>query len=118
MSRTRSVAVLATAFATALAVFAASLPSAQDTDLKTVIRKAIAAHGGEKEIGKYNAAVSKYKGTMKLMGMNVDVTGENSFQKPDKLRVATTLEIAGKSINILTVFDGKTLWVSAGGNTK
>jgi outer membrane lipoprotein-sorting protein len=113
MSRFRFVALVVLA-----AVSSVALVHAQETDLKSLIKKSLKAHGGEAELAKMNAAVSKYKGTMKLMGMDLEITGENSFLKPDKLRVSTTVNVMGKSIEVLTVYDGKTLWVKAGGATK
>lgn len=114
MSRFRIVTLVLFAVG-ALAVTA--LVHAQETDLKDLVRKSVAAHGGE-DLAKFNAAVSKYKGTLKIMGKDVEITGENSFQKPDKLRTVVTLNLGGKLLDVITVYDGKTLWVSAGGATK
>src|SRR6266404_5659266 len=91
---------------------------AQETDVKAVVRKAIAAHGGEKDLGKFQAGTSKYKGTMHILNQKADISAENSFQKPDKFRSAMTLTIAGQMVDVLTVFDGKKFWVSAQGQTK
>ena len=90
---------------------------AQD-DLKAVLRKSIAAHGGEKELGKMNAAISKFKGTMELMGNTFNITGETFLQKPDKVKNVMSLDINCKNIDVVTVFDGKKLWVSVMGQTK
>jgi hypothetical protein len=91
---------------------------AQEIDLKAIVRQAIEAHGGEKELAKTQAVVSKFKGTMQLMGQTLDVVGENSVQKPDKLRSSLDINIGGKTITVITVFDGKKFWVSTMGNTK
>jgi outer membrane lipoprotein-sorting protein len=115
MSRFRFAAIALALFA--LSLSAVALVHAQETDLKALIKKSIDAHGGE-EAAKFNAAVVKYKGTVKEMGMTFDITGENSLLKPDKLRVVSTVNINGKSLDITTVFDGKTLWISFAGNTK
>jgi outer membrane lipoprotein-sorting protein len=112
MLRIRGLAVAGCALA-----LGALLVQAQETDVKDVVRKAIAAHGGEKELAKYQAGTSKYKGTMNLLNMNLDVSAENAFQKPDKFRSAMKLTVAGNNVEIITVYDGKTLWVSTQGNT-
>jgi hypothetical protein len=91
---------------------------AQDTDLKAVLRKSIAAHGGEKNLAKFKGVTSKFKGTMEIMGIKADVTGETSMQKPDKVKNVMTLNLNGKSIDIVTVFNGEKLWVAVMGQTK
>jgi outer membrane lipoprotein-sorting protein len=90
---------------------------AQEVDLKALFKKAIEAHGGDQFLAK-KAATAKFKGTIVLMGATIDMTGETSIQKPDKLRNTMTIEIQGKKIEIITVFNGQKMWVSAGGETK
>jgi hypothetical protein len=102
----------------AASVLVLSAVSAQEVDLKAIVRDAIEAHGGAKALGNIKAGISKYKGTMKLAGQTFDVVGENSIQKPDKLRSTIQLSAAGKTFEVLTVFNGKKMWVSALGNTK
>jgi outer membrane lipoprotein-sorting protein len=89
----------------------------QENDLKAFLRKAIDAHGGEKNLNKYQGVTSKFKGTMDLMGKNVDVTGETSVQKPDKMKNVMTLDLNGKSVELTQVFDGKSMWISVLGKT-
>ena len=91
---------------------------AQDTDLKALLRKTIAAHGGAQNLAKFKAVTSKFKGNMEILGFTVDVTGETNFQKPDKLRNTMALDIKGKNIDVVTVYDGKKMWVSTMGTTK
>ncbi len=91
------------------------LVRAQDDDLKAVLKKAIAAHGGEKNLTKFNGAISKFKGTIEVMGKSRDITGENTFQKPDKLKVDLTVDIDGMVIPVVVVFDGKKMWRSING---
>lgn len=101
-----------------VAVLVTALVHAQETDLKAFVRKAIEAHGGEKILTKYQSGSSKYKGTMHILGQKADVVAENFLQKPDKFRSAMTLDFGGKSFDLITVFDGKKLWVNVAGNTK
>ncbi|HEX3315810.1 MAG TPA: hypothetical protein VHR72_12995 [Gemmataceae bacterium] len=101
-----------------IAVVAVASLQAQEIDLKAILRQAIEAHGGEKQLAKLHAGISKYKGKMKLLGQMVDIVGENSVQRPDKLRSSLDINIGGMTINVVTVFDGKKFWVSSMGNTK
>ena len=90
----------------------------QDPDLKAILRKSIEAHGGEKNLSKFKAVVTKFKGTMELQGLTFDINGETSLQKPDKVKNVMKLEIKGKSFEVITVFNGEKLWVNAMGQTK
>lgn len=84
---------------------------AQDDDLKAILRKSMAAHGGEQNLAKFKAGITKFKGTMEVMGVTFDVTGETSLQKPDKVKNVLKLEVKGKTIDVITVFNTKKLWV-------
>jgi outer membrane lipoprotein-sorting protein len=110
--RVLSLAILAVAVATLLG------KSQQEPDLKAVIKKAIEAHGGEKNIDKYKAAVSKFKGTIAIGPVTADVIGETTLQKPDKVKNVMNLDIGGKKLDLITVFNGKKLWVNVMGQTK
>lgn len=91
---------------------------AQDTtDLKAILKKAIEAHGGEKNLAKYQGSVSKFKGTILVNKQTINVTGETSFQKPDKLKNVMMLDINNKALAITQVYNGKKFWISVGGNT-
>lgn len=113
MVRYRMVTVI-----TCFLAFATLFVRAQDTaDLKAIIKKAVEAHGGEKALAKYQGSTTKFKGTMEILNMKADVTGETSFQKPDKLKNLLTIEIMNKAVAITQVYDGKKFWVSTAGNT-
>lgn len=90
---------------------------AQNDDLKDVIRKSITAHGGEANLAKLNAVVSKFKGTMNLLNAKRDVEGETSFEKPNRLRNVLKIDIGGKEVSVITVYDGKKFWVNSNGMT-
>jgi outer membrane lipoprotein-sorting protein len=101
-------------------VFAAAalLAHGQENDLKDVIRKAITAHGGKEKLAKFKAARSKFKGNIEVMGMTLPITGETTFLLPNKLRNDMSLDINGVQLQIVQVYDGKTMWISQMGQTK
>lgn len=45
------------------------------------------------------------------------MTGDTAFQRPDKVKNSMTLEIGGNKVEVITVFDGKKLYVNAAGKT-
>ena len=112
MLRIRGVAVASCL----LAVFVLGA-SAQETDLKDVLKKAIQAHGGEANLAKYKAASVKFKGKLEVAGQSLDITGEQSVLIPDKFRVAMAFQINGMNIDTVQIFDGKSLWVTVLGKT-
>jgi outer membrane lipoprotein-sorting protein len=89
----------------------------EEAELKGILREAIKAHGGEKNLNKYGAATSKFKGTIEIMGQSRDMTGESTLQKPDKIKTSVTVDINGTSIPVVVVYDGKTMWRSVMGKT-
>src|SRR5436190_2167017 len=67
---------------------------------------------------KYEGGMSKFKGTIQILGQARDITGENSLQRPDKLKSSLTIDINGMVIPIVVVYDGKKLWRSINGKTE
>lgn len=105
--------------ATGFCVLGGLAVCAQDnTELKAILKKSIDAHGGEKQLAKFKAVNTKFKGTMEIMNNKVDVVGDTLLQRPDKVRNLLKLDFNGKQIDILTVFTGKKLWVNAAGQTR
>jgi hypothetical protein len=96
----------------------AILVRAQDDDLKAVLKKAIAAHGGEKNLSKFHGAVSKFKGTIEVLGKSRDISGETTLLKPDKIKNTMTLDFDGQQIAIAVVYNGKKLWRSVNDKTE
>jgi hypothetical protein len=83
---------------------------------KSVIEKAIEAHGGRKLLEKYPAAKVSFTGEMTVMGQNATMTGTNTTDK-GKIKVDIDIAIAGQKIKIVQMANGdKTLVrVSVGG---
>ena len=89
---------------------------AQDPAPRAILEKAVAAHGGEKVLGKFQASHSRSKGKIHA-GAPLDFTAEEDVQLPDKFHSALQLEVNGMNISIVQVFDGKKGWISAMGKT-
>jgi len=94
----------------ALAVLALLLqPAALRAETaKEIIEKAIEAHGGAANLKKCTCGVVTAKGTLLLSGMEVTVEDETTYQLPNQLKDALTMDFKGKKITVITVFnDGK-----------
>jgi hypothetical protein len=70
---------------------------AQD-DAAAVVKKAIDAHGGAAALNKYKAGYSKFKGEISIGGMDLDYTGEITYQLPDKYNMTIKAEAGGQKV--------------------
>lgn len=105
---------LALSLAMAGLVLGLATKTRADDDLKTVIDKAIKAHGGEEQIAKLKAGRSKAKGTIDVAGMSVAFTQQTAFMLPDKFKDLLQLEINGMQIAVQTVLNGDKISIKAG----
>ena len=87
---------------------------AQDTP-KATIEKAIKAHGGADLLDKFTGRKTTVKGTLSLMGMDVDLTATTLSVPPTKQKVTGTLSIAGMELKIVQVMNGDTLTATLNG---
>ena len=71
-----------------------------DDDAKTIVRKAIDAHGGADVLNKYPAAKVKIKGTMALLGQMVPFTSTATYQMPDKMKETQSVQFGGVTRNV------------------
>jgi hypothetical protein len=89
---------------------------AADDQPKDVIARAIKAHGGEEQLTKYKAAISKSKGKMTLPGVGeVEFTQESSNMIPDKLKETIQMTVMGQNISILTLVNGDKFSIDVNG---
>ena len=73
------------AFATARVLVQKPGPKAaagKAVDPKIIVRKAIAAYGGEAALTKYRAGTCKYNGTMEVLGIRAAISVEAAFHFP------------------------------------
>ena len=81
-------------------------------DVKAVLDKAIAAHGGADNLTKYKAATMRIKG--KIHGVIADAlvySGEVASQLPDRLRVEVSVTVMGMDFKTVQVLSGDKGWV-------
>jgi hypothetical protein len=79
--------------------------AAQD-DPKEIIKKSIAAMGGADKIEKFKGSRSSGKGTISLMGMDLEFTADTLSQYPDKQKTTVKIEIMGNAATIVQTVNG------------
>ena len=72
---------------------------------KQVVEKGIEAHGGEANLKKYTSAVVTTKGTLSILGMQVEMEGVTTYQLPDRLRNVLTMKVMGKTTTIVQIYN-------------
>ena len=96
----------------ALVLALAALGRADDAaDAKAVVEKAIQARGGADNLAKYKADVLNIKGAVHVSGLDIDFTGEISFQQPDKSRAVIEGTVMGTNFKSTRVVNGDKGWI-------
>lgn len=96
----------------ALVLALAALGRADDAaDAKAVVEKAVKARGGADNLAKYKADVLKIKGAVHVSGLDIDFTGEISFQQPDKSRTVIEGTVMGTNFKSTRVVNGDKGWI-------
>jgi hypothetical protein len=96
--------------------FQPALYAAEETP-QAAIEKAIKATGGAKNLAKLKVTRSKFKGTVEVQGMTVNVTGESLVQLPGQMKLNMNIDIQGQSFAITYVINGEKGWLEVAGNT-
>jgi hypothetical protein len=91
---------------TLLGVIVLAGPARAQGDAKAIITKAIQAHGGADNLNKYKAARIKSKGTLSLMGNDLELTSQAVFSIPDKIKTELDLDFGGQKFHVVQVING------------
>ena len=81
-------------------------------DVKAVLGRAVAAHGGAGHLAKSKAVTMRIKGKVYPAGDGVDYTGDIAPQLPDRMRFEMSLTVMGTGLKIKTVVKGDKGWVA------
>jgi hypothetical protein len=100
---------LATCAVCALVVLAGPGRSGDDKDLRAIINKAVAAHGGEANLAKYPAQTMKFNGKFHGMGDPIDFTMDIAFQKK-QFRFGMDMKVMGFDLKIISALNGDKGW--------
>ncbi len=96
-------------------VFAGSAYLRAQDELRTVIEKAIKAHGGEANLNKHKAGQSRSKGTVVVQGNPIEFTEEATYHLPNKFKSVQEIQVGGQSVKIMVGYDGTKAWINVNG---
>jgi hypothetical protein len=85
-------------------------------DALAIIDKAIEAHGMKGKAASILGYRGKNKGTVNVMGMDLDFDQDITLMMPDKFKEEMELSVMGNKIPIKSVFDGKKGGLSVNGS--
>ena len=84
----------------------------EETEVRAVLDRAIAAHGGAEKLARYTAATMKIRGRIhNARGETCDFTGVTAAV-PRKLRVEVNLTVQGRDYKTVQVLNGNQGWMA------
>src|SRR5262249_25818005 len=87
-------------------------------EVRSIIDKAIRAHGGEEKLAKVKAVRAKSKGTIHFGGARAAYTNAESWQLPDRIKVVTEIDNQGQKLRMIQVLNGDKGWLCLNGQTR
>jgi hypothetical protein len=86
---------------------------AAEDEAAAIIDKAIKAHFPKGVDTKNQGSRTKTKGTLHIMGVDLEYSQEVAMQGPDKFKETMELSVADKKVNVTSVYNGKEGWIRA-----
>jgi hypothetical protein len=80
-----------------------------DDKAKEVVKQGIAARGGEEKLSKVKGYREKSKGTISIMGMDIEFTADTVAAPPTKMKTELKMEVMGMAHTIEVVFNGDSM---------
>src|SRR5262249_45727363 len=71
-----------------------------------IIKQAIAARGGEEKLNKIKAYKETTKGSISIMGMDLDFTSQSTVAPPTKMKTSVKMEVGGNAVTFEQVLNG------------
>jgi hypothetical protein len=85
--------------------------SADDAALRSVVDKAIQAHGGADKLARFQASTAKLKGTVSIGEQKIAFTGDLATQGGDQQRIEVSLNVDGQALRVFNVLNRDRGWV-------
>jgi hypothetical protein len=87
---------------------------AAEDEAAAIVEKAIKAHFPKGLDTKNQGLRTKGKGTLHIMGMDLEFTQEVAVQTPSKFKEVMDLTVMNKTVTVTSVYNGKDAWIRAG----
>ncbi len=87
-------------------------------EARTVIEKAIEAHGGKAVLSKQKCEVVRTEGTVVLEGITAKFTNVTTTQLPGQFKNVTHCSLLGTDTSIIQVLNGDQAWVTVNGEVQ
>jgi hypothetical protein len=92
--------------------------NAQEAECRAIIDQALKAQGGEALAQSTKGIYAKGKGTIHIMGMDLEFTLETFNNPPSQNKAIIQLNVMNMNIEVVNVVNGDKGWASAAGQTK
>jgi hypothetical protein len=107
---------LLTALAVALLVGSPRPATAADDEAVALVKKAVAAQGGQEKLSRQAAGITKMKGTIYALPQgDVPFTGEAVTQPSGSVKITLEVTLGGQPFTVTQVLDGDKGWVNNNG---
>lgn len=107
-------AVSVSLLALSLVIGSASRAAAQD-DPKAIVKKAITAHGGAEKLNKFKGSKNSSKGTISIMGLELEFTSDTVSMYPSKQKTTIKMDLMGNAITVVQMIVGDKMSLSVNG---
>ncbi len=87
-------------------------------DVRAVVEKAVAAHGGKERIGRTRAVQTRTRGTLSVGGTEAAFTAETFAQLPGQIKNVLECEVQGKKQTLVQVINGDKVGLSVNGQAQ
>jgi len=84
-----------------------------EDDAATIVEKAVKAHFPKGVDTKNQGTFTKSKGTIHVMGLNIEFTQEVTVKLPDKFKEIIEMNVMNVKVNVTSVFNGKEAYIRA-----
>ncbi len=75
-------------------------------DAIATVKAGIKAHGGEEALKKNKAGEFKMKGSMSILGADLEYTGTMAYQLPDQFKATIDTSLMGQALSIAQIVNG------------
>ncbi len=96
-------------------VFGLATRGAAADEAKDIIKKAISAAGGAEKLDKFKGSKSSSKGTISIMGLELEFNSDSVSMYPDRQKTTIKMDVMGNAVTVVQLVNGDKMSVSVNG---